>query len=913
MNPDDTGVYLCTASNAYGVESSQCLVFVAEPTGPDAHLVLADVLSDKRAPPKFVRAPAGLIDAPEGSTIKLVAKAIGEPQPRITWKKDGKNISRTNRMYQHYLLPVLSDISGGKMHQNQSSITGEFESHLQIDFVVQKTSGIFQCIAENSEGQTIVETQVIVQRGTARPIENCAPVFLSPMRDMGIVNGHPCTLSCKFKGVPEPEIRWYFIDDNMRRICLNNVPTGWIECSGGDTAELKCERTYRNQQGTYQCVASNRYGESSTQCYLLVGELNDHPAGPPRFIKCLRDVWTPLGEEIAFEVETAGYPLPELRWLHNENLVREGRDVQIKYVSDNKAELKIKKVSLLDLGTYSVEASNIHGMLRTNAALNVGKPRHAIPPEFRQYMQKADQDVVVMPKVAFEESDVQRALLKSASQVRMELRKKGAAPVFVHGLEDLELRAGDSAAVAGQLTRKTRQRIAHAHGHKSAARGLAESILATAFEQEASTSFEEIETNVSIKEEKKLERKESLKEETESQSALDEIRQAIQHRNRKTCRPKFMVRPKTKKQLEEGRSLRLKCAVSANPLPTVYWDKSGMVLETGNKYSIYNDGDFYYLEVHHVSIHDQEPMEVKWIRNNMVVADSSGFKYKKDKNHCGLMIVDAFPEDAGEYICEAKNQWGVARCAMRLEIRSDDKPLIEEPPRIVDAPTNVNGEPGMPVQIRVKVTGHPDPVVEWFKGNTKIINDEKYQLSSDGNWMLLTINEATRKDDGKYRISASNGAGSISHSIDLTVREPTLSDSSLAQPRFTVQPVSVQTALAQKVQLQCSFEGKPTPVVSWFKDENRLQDGVKGYSIETTGNNSILSVVYLEKEHLGEYLCTVRNPYGEDLATAMILLEVYRLFLAVVVLHVFLSTNVHNLKFSSFGSSAALPHRPLRK
>jgi hypothetical protein len=28
-------------------------------------------------------------------------------------------------------------------------------------------------------------------------------------------------------------------------------------------------------------------------------------------------------------------------------------------------------------------------------------------------------------------------------------------------------------------------------------------------------------------------------------------------------------------------------------------------LETGNKYSIYNDGDFYYLEVHHVSPFDE--------------------------------------------------------------------------------------------------------------------------------------------------------------------------------------------------------------------------------------------------------------------------------------------------------------------
>lgn len=58
-----------------------------------------------------------------------------------------------------------------------------------------------------------------------------------------------------------------------------------------------------------------------------------------------------------------------------------------------------------------------------------------------------------------------------------------------------------------------------------------------------------------------------------------------------------MVKPKAKKEIEEYKSLRLKTAISANPVAVVHWDKLGVVLETGNKYSIYNDGDFYYLEV----------------------------------------------------------------------------------------------------------------------------------------------------------------------------------------------------------------------------------------------------------------------------------------------------------------------------
>lgn len=72
---------------------------------------------------------------------------------------------------------------------------------------------------------------------------------------------------------------------------------------------------------------------------------------------------------------------------------------------------------------------------------------------------------------------------------------------------------------------------------------------------------------------------------------------SIAERNKSICRPKLMVKPKPKKSIIEHKSLRLRTAISANPVPVVRWDKAGVVLETGNKYSIYNDGDFYYLEV----------------------------------------------------------------------------------------------------------------------------------------------------------------------------------------------------------------------------------------------------------------------------------------------------------------------------
>lgn len=52
----------------------------------------------------------------------------------------------------------------------------------------------------------------------------------------------------------------------------------------------------------------------------------------------------------------------------------------------------------------------------------------------------------------------------------------------------------------------------------------------------------------------------------------------------------------------------------------------------------------------------------------MEVQDSSGFAYSREEANCCLTIADAFPEDAGVYTCEAKNEFGSARCNIRLVI-----------------------------------------------------------------------------------------------------------------------------------------------------------------------------------------------------------------------------------------------------
>ncbi|EFP11257.1 CRE-TTN-1 protein [Caenorhabditis remanei] len=998
---EDMGVYVCSAISVSGVDSTSSMVMIAKTTGTDSHLVIAQTLDDKQEKPRFIRAPPSLIEVNESGQFTLVAKAIGEPKPTVTWLKDGREILRTNRIYHHF-------------------VTGDGESHLIAECVVSKTSGIFSCKAENPNGTVIAETQVIVQKmKPTSDLANVAPKFTIPLTDMGIVNGHPTTLSCNVTGSPEPTLEWIYIDDSGNKTNLTSSTTSWTECRFGKVAELKSERVMREQRGTYQCVATNSSGQATTQCYLLVGELSDEPAGPPRFVKCLQDTWTPLKESIEFSVELAGFPTPDLTWYHNEKKVVEGKDVKITFPSDTTSVLSIKNVSLANLGMYYVEASNIHGVLRTAGRLNVSDERRkAEPPQFKHVLEPV---LAVQPKVAFSEEHPRAS--SSAATARV---KKGAAPMFLQGLEDMDLKAGASAAVAGKLGRKLRPHRSTTNDADKLAKALAQSL-----------KLEEPRHSI------------DSRPESAANTALDEVRAAINSRNKRTCRPKFMVKPKPKKVLEEYKSLRLKTAISGNPMPQVHWDKEGIILETGNKYSIYNDGDFYYLEVHHVSTFDKgfynctaannegiitctseidvlpnkedsaaqvakrksrkeakapnfievlpgrsqanlneslcvecsvsaypcasiiwtrnsvrllpqadrytmsydgecaslkfisvapgdegtysceavnehgsavstmnlqvsgmdpnaaegipplfrfekiksvrkvvdgsrvelaaeliqasEPLQIRWLRNKVTIVDSPSFSYSRSEKMVFLTIADVFPEDGGEYTVEAKNQSGIARCTMQLDVRNNERSVAEEAPRVFDFERTTRSDPGASVELRAKVIGHPDPVISWSKAGQKLNNEERYLMRNEGDTFILRISNVARADAGKYVLTAINSSGQANAELELTVVQSTKTVGE--KPKFHESPISVQTCEKNRAELRASFSGTPTPTCRWFYNGNELIDGLDGYTISTSETNSSLLINSIDKKHFGEYLCTIRNQNGEELANAMILSE----------------------------------------
>lgn len=93
-----------------------------------------------------------------------------------------------------------------------------------------------------------------------------------------------------------------------------------------------------------------------------------------------------------------------------------------------------------------------------------------------------------------------------------------------------------------------------------------------------------------------------------------------------------------------------------------------------------------------------------------------------------------------------------------------------------------------------------------------------------------------------------------------------------APPTFLTPPLSMQSRVGGAVTLSCSFRGAPMPQVTWYRQGKPVQASPH-LTIQTKDTVSELVISKVESVHAGEYLVAIRNPYGEDLATATLTIE----------------------------------------
>lgn len=233
-------------------------------------------------------------------------------------------------------------------------------------------------------------------------MEPIKPTIQLPLKDVSIFEGKKVRLDCVIVGQPEPEVIWYHDERPVKE------STDFQLLFQGDRCSLIIQEAFAEDAGEYKVIAINSAGEASSKCSLKVTPVGDSEpitrsqedkavsAGtPPKFTKLLTDVLVSEGERVILECSVIGEPVPEIRWLLNNQEIHASDHVQLSHNPDGTVKLEIDKVTPDDKGVYTVKASNNCGdakcfsqlivkSLRTNEVAVKAYDETKIAPTFKE-------------------------------------------------------------------------------------------------------------------------------------------------------------------------------------------------------------------------------------------------------------------------------------------------------------------------------------------------------------------------------------------------------------------------------------------------------------------------------------------------------------------------------------------------
>lgn len=212
--------------------------------------------------------------------------------------------------------------------------------------------------------------------------------------------------------------------------------------------------------------------------------------------------------------------------------------------------------------------------------------------------------------------------------------------------------------------------------------------------------------------------------------------------------------------------------------------------------------------------------DVIWERKNVQILPGGHYKLSEDGKAYLLTITGVTMQDAGQYICKAKNSIGETYAAASLKVEGDAQ--------------QQEGEYG---ESKGRLNGY---------GATQ--NGEHGTENGDGQ-----KGERMRDDKGEE-------AGMTSDD----------------KPRFLIKPLSLRVDRGEDAAFCCKLWGNPLPEVTWEKDGKKLSDVFESahFSVSNQDGGWFQLKVYRTRiPDKGVYTCRATNCHGEALAGAVLLVE----------------------------------------
>ncbi|XP_059001185.1 hemicentin-1 isoform X2 [Mustela lutreola] len=870
----DTGRYTCVASNIAGEDELDFDVNIQVPPSFQKLWEIGNMLDTGRSG----EAKDVIINNP----ISLYCETNAAPPPTLTWYKDGRPLTSSDRVL---ILP------GGRVLQIPRAkvedagrymcvaVNEAGEDSLQYDVrvllppvikgansdlpeevtVLVNKSTLMECLSSGNpaprsswqkDGQPLQEdghhkflsngrilqilnTQitdigryVCVAENTAGSAKkyfnlnvHVPPSVIGPNpENLTVVVNNFISLTCEVSGFPPPDLSWLM---NEQPIKLN---TNALIVPGGRT--LQIIRAKVSDGGEYTCIAINQAGESKKKVFLTVyvpPSIKDHGS------ESLSVVTVREGTSVSLECESNAVPPPVITWYKNGQMITESTHWEI--LADGQM-LHIQKAEVSDTGQYVCRAINVAGRDDKNFHLNVYVPPTIEGPENEGVVETISNPVTLTcdatgippPMIAW---------------------LKNHKPIENSNSLEVHILSGGSKL---QIARSQHSDSGNYTCIASNMEGKAQKNYILSIQVPPSIAGAEIPSEVSVL---------------------------------------------------QGENVELTCNANGIPTPLIQWLKDGKPLnksETerirvtadGSTLNIYgalpsNVGKYTCVATNPAGEEDRifnlnvyvppairgnkeeaeklmalvdtsiniecratgtPPPQINWLKNGLPLPLSSHIRLLSGGQV--IRIVRAQVSDVAMYTCVASNRAGVDNKHYSLRV------LV--PPNLDNAmgTEEITIVKGSSTSMTCFTDGTPTPRMSWLRDGQPLNPNTRLKISTQG--MVLQLDKAETEDSGKYICIASNEAGEVNKHFILKVLEPPHINGS-------EEPVEISVIVNNPLEFTCFASGIPTPKITWMKDGRPLPQTDQ---VQTLGGGAVLRISSAQVEDTGRYTCLASSTAGDD-------------------------------------------------
>ncbi|KAL0112250.1 hypothetical protein PUN28_011952 [Cardiocondyla obscurior] len=814
-----------------------------------------------RCPPKIKKGLGEPRVINEGDTLNLLIEVESDGESTINWYKDEQLLTANERT---------------KMTKNGNNYI------LTVSGAKVEDAALYKAEVVNKHGTISDETRIKV-RGIPR--------FKTKLCDISANEGE---LNVEFvveiEGFPKPSVHWFLGD-----VEITEKRTEYTRVEEGDNYKLIIKEVKTELKGHYTCKVQNEYGENSSSSNLTVNTR-------PKLLKKLADQRLKEGDTLKLTFEVSGTPDPEVKWYKDGEEVT--ADARIKITRDSQRkesyDLTVTLLKGSNGGLYEVRAENELGYVTSKSKVIVlteteeEKMKKVEPPKEKAEEVKTEETTKVK-KLVEEQLPQEEALQAEKSEApphvvstdlndrtifetqstKFEVKATGLPRADAKWLKD------DKALRSGDRIRITTSGESYELSLSKATledEGLYSCILTNKLGEEIVEGYLTVGT---VDELRKPRFTEPLNDVDVALEANGEFKTVF------TADPIPDITWYCKGQEIPSDDSRIKWTITNGPaadklteskvtlkIPKCTKDDTGeYTLKLKNKWGEAESSAFLNLllkpEIDSFKDHSESVDErlewqaiikgnpkpdITWVKNGKELQKDERYDMEEDKRNCKykLIIKKLSLEDEGVYTVKAKNYLGEASAQATLT------PHTEAPIFLKDL-SKTQCSDREDVELKIRATGVPRPNVEWSKNGEIIKEDERYQITTHVDGIVdssLSIKTFSAKDAGTITCTASNVAGSVQTSCDLSM--------TLTAPSFgKALPRSEEVDEGEPLELKAKIDGSPIPNIAWFKDGEKIttDDHVK---ITTLPDGTTkLTIDKVKPTDCGAYKLIVSNPSGE--------------------------------------------------